>query len=151
MLRRDLYAHSRRRGRDYAVWTPVVSLGRIPHSMNPCLSVSLVSTSRQTSHSEVLLPWFMLAPRFVCPLFQTQKLTREEQSSLRSIRAMQVNHEEVDTVLRGRRKRIEDNLKQMQRGVEIQSKGWSEVGAVSFGNYTGGLQVVRKAQKYVHS
>ena len=40
---------------------------------------------------------------------------------------MQVNHEEVDTVLGGRQKRIEDNIKHMQRGFEAQSEGWSEV------------------------
>lgn len=43
---------------------------------------------------------------------------------------MQVNHEEVDRVLGGRRKRIEDNMKHMQRGVEAQSEGWSEVRTV---------------------
>lgn len=59
---------------------------------------------------------------------------------------MQVNHEEVDTVLGGRRKRIEDKMKQMQRGVEAQSKGWSEVGAVSSGGSTGSPAKARRLE-----
>ena len=88
-----------------------------------------------------------LTPRkcsFRC--YPTQKLTKAEQTSLRSIRAMQVNHEEVDTVLGGRRKRIEDKMKQMQRGVEAQSKGWSEVGAVSSGGSTGSPAKARRLE-----
>lgn len=51
---------------------------------------------------------------------------------------MQVNHEEVDTVLNGRRKRIESNMMHMQRGVEIQSEGWSQVRVGSFCRKPGG-------------
>lgn len=54
---------------------------------------------------------------------------------------MQVNHEEVDTVLGGRRKRIEDSMKHMQQGVEAQSKGWSEVRAVLSEASTRSLEV----------
>lgn len=46
---------------------------------------------------------------------------------------MQVNHEEVDAVLNSRRKRIEDNMMHMQRGVGIQTEGWSEVRMTSSG------------------
>ena len=46
---------------------------------------------------------------------------------------MQVNHEEVDTVLNGRRKKLEDKMTHMQRGVGAQSKGWSEVRTVASG------------------
>lgn len=48
---------------------------------------------------------------------------------------MQVNHEEVDTVLGGRRKRIEDRMKQMQRRVESQSEEWSDVRTESYESY----------------
>lgn len=40
---------------------------------------------------------------------------------------MQVNHEEVDSVLNGRQKRIEDNIMHMQQEVGAQSKEWTEV------------------------
>lgn len=40
---------------------------------------------------------------------------------------MQVNHEEVDTVLGDRQKRIQDNMMHMQREVESKSKEWIEV------------------------
>jgi len=43
---------------------------------------------------------------------------------------MQVNHEEVDTLLGGRRKRIEDNMTFMQQKIDDQSKGWSQVRGV---------------------
>lgn len=43
---------------------------------------------------------------------------------------MQVNHEEVDTMLNGRQRRIEDNMMVMQQEVGTQRKGWSEVRAV---------------------
>ncbi|CAM9215091.1 unnamed protein product, partial [Hapterophycus canaliculatus] len=58
---------------------------------------------------------------------EDEKLTREEQLSLRNIRAMQVNHEEVDTVLGDRQKLIEDKMMHMQREVGSKSKGWTEV------------------------
>lgn len=67
-------------------------------------------------------------------LLAKQKLTREEQISLRNIRAMQVNHEEVDTVLGDRQKRIEDKMMHMQREVESKSKEWVEVRAVPYAN-----------------
>ncbi len=61
-----------------------------------------------------------------------QKLTRAEQASLRSIRAMEVNHEEVDTLLGGRRKRIEDNMTFMHQKIDDKSKGWSQVRGVGY-------------------
>lgn len=59
-----------------------------------------------------------------------QKLTRAEQLSLRSIRAMQINHEEVDSVLISRTERIAENMMHMRREIGAKSKEWAEVCAL---------------------
>lgn len=40
---------------------------------------------------------------------------------------MQVNHEEVDTVLNARVKHIKDGMMHMQQEVETQRQGWTKV------------------------
>ncbi|CAM9781122.1 unnamed protein product [Ectocarpus sp. 12 AP-2014] len=57
---------------------------------------------------------------------EDEKLTRAEQLSLRSIRAMQINHEEVDSVLVSRTERIAENMMHMRREIEAKSKEWAE-------------------------
>lgn len=43
---------------------------------------------------------------------------------------MQVNHEEVDTVLNDRQQRINGSIMRMRQEIETQRKGWTEVRVV---------------------
>lgn len=56
-----------------------------------------------------------------------QKLATLEQVSLRNVRSMQVNREDVDFDLGARLKKIEDGMKDMLHKVESKGQEWTKV------------------------
>lgn len=60
-------------------------------------------------------------------VLSAQTLALLERTSLRKIRAMQVNHQEVDTVLHDRVKHIEENMRRLQLEISSKSDEWTKV------------------------
>lgn len=60
-------------------------------------------------------------------VLSAQTLILLERTSLRNVRDMQVNHQEVDTVLHDRVKHIEEIMRRLQLEITSKSDEWTKV------------------------